>query len=92
MQRTAQQAGSFLNEEQLQQAQRQARLVAAVAVVPLLLVQDFVALGVGPSLLLDICGWLSVLGVLLALGLLLRSRREDFIEALSHFCQAVVTG
>lgn len=84
LQRTAQQAGSFLNEEQLQQAQRQARLVAAVAVVPLL-VQDFVALGVGPSLLLDICGWLSVLGVLLALGLLLRSRREDFIEALKSF-------
>lgn len=84
LQRTAQQAGSFLNEEQLAQAQRQARLAAAVAVVPLL-VQDFIALGVGPSRLLDICGWLSVLGVLLALGLLLRSRREDFIEALKSF-------
>tara|TARA_Y100000748_G_scaffold298292_1_gene293363 strand:- start:2222 stop:5032 length:2811 start_codon:yes stop_codon:yes gene_type:complete len=84
LQRTAQQAGSFLNEEQLAQAQRQARIVAAVAVAPLLL-QDFVALGVGPSLLLDICGWLTVLGILLALGLLLRSRREDFIEALKSF-------
>ncbi|UJJ32525.1 ATP-binding protein [Halopseudomonas maritima] len=84
LQRTAQQAGSYLNDEQLAQAQRQARLVAAVAVLPLL-VRDFVELGVGPSRLLDLCHWASLLGILLALGLLLRSRREDFIEALKSF-------
>ncbi|WP_439133450.1 AAA family ATPase [Pseudomaricurvus sp.] len=81
LQRIIQQAGSFLNEEQLKQVQNHARGAAAVAVLPLL-VEDFVELGVGPSKLLDLCHWFSIFGVLLALGLLLRTRRQDFINAL----------
>lgn len=81
LQRIAQQAGSFLNEEQLALVQRHARAAAAVAVLPLL-VEDFVELGVGPSRLLDICQTFSLVGFLLAIGLLLRSRRQDFIDAL----------
>jgi len=81
LQRIAQQAGSFLNQEQLTQVQRAARVSAAVLVL-FLLAKDFVALGVGPSSLLDWCQVLSLLGILLALGLLLRCRRQDFIDAL----------
>ncbi len=81
LQRIAQQAGSFLNQEQLAQVQRAARVSAAVAVL-FLLVKDFVALGIGPSSLLDLCRVLSLFGFLLALGLLLRCRRQDFIDAL----------
>lgn len=84
LQRTAQQAGSYLNEEQQRLVQRSARLASAVAVLPML-IEDFVALGVGPSRLLDLCQLATVLGVLVALGLLLRSRREDFVEALKSF-------
>ncbi|MEH6564143.1 MAG: ATP-binding protein [Halopseudomonas sp.] len=81
LQRIAQQAGSFLNQEQLTQVQQAAR-VSAGLVVLLLLLRDFVALGVGPSRVLDICEWLCLLGFLLALGLLLRCRRQDLVEAL----------
>lgn len=81
LQRIALQAGSFLNHEQLQLVQRHARAAAAVAVLPLLL-QDFVKIGIGPSALLDICHWFTIAGFLLAIGLLLRSRRQDFIDAL----------
>jgi len=81
LQRIAQQAGSFLNQEHLAQVQRAARVSAAVVVL-FLLAKDFVALGVGPSSLLDWCYVLSLFGMLLALGLLLRCRRQDFIDAL----------
>lgn len=81
LQRIALQAGSFLNQEQLQLVQRRARAAAAVAVLPLLL-QDFVKIGIGSSVLLDICHWFTIAGFLLAIGLLLRGRRQDFIDAL----------
>ncbi|WP_341707594.1 ATP-binding protein [Halopseudomonas sp.] len=84
LQRTAQQAGSYLNDEQQGQVQRAARIASAVAVLPML-ISDFIALGIGPSRLLDWGQVASVVGVLLAMGLLLRSRREDFVEALKSF-------
>lgn len=81
LQRIAQQAGSFLNPEQLLEVQRAVRVSAGVAVL-FLLVGDFIDLGVGPSRLLDLWELLSLFGFLLALGLLLRVRRQDFIDAL----------
>lgn len=87
LQRIALQAGSYLSQEQLIQVKRRARVAAAVAVVPLL-IEDFIKLGVGPSKLLGICHLLSLLGFLLALGILLRSRRQDFIDSLKSVLPA----
>ncbi|GAB3090961.1 AAA family ATPase [Aestuariicella hydrocarbonica] len=81
LQRIALQAGTYINEEQLTQVQRYARGAAALAVLPLL-IKDFIYLAVGPSKLLDLWQWVSLVAFLLAIGLLLRSRRQDFIDAL----------
>jgi len=81
LQRVAQQAGVFLNEEQISETNRQARFAAGLIVFPWLLL-DLVDLAVGNSLLLDLSRWLTLVILLLALGILLRNRREDFIASL----------
>ncbi|TXS89877.1 AAA family ATPase [Parahaliea maris] len=85
--RIADQAGSYLREEQNIEVARQSRRAAAVAILPWL-VKDLAALALGPSLVLDICYWLTLFAVLLAIGVLLRYRREDFIAALTSILPA----
>jgi len=81
LQRVAQQAGVFLTEEQIRATNRQARFTAGLIVLPWLLL-DLIDLAIGNSLLQDLSRWLTLVTLLLALGILLRSRREDFIAAL----------
>ncbi len=77
-------AGSYLNAQQHEQMVQRARRFARVVILPWFLM-DLVNLGLGPSLTLEILEWLTLVAVVIALGLLLKPWRKEYILALQSF-------
>jgi AAA domain-containing protein len=79
--RISQQAGIYLSGDQATLNRPYARH-AALAIVTPLFISDIVSLGVGPSLLLSICVFITLTIVYIALGQLLQSRRQEMISSM----------
>ncbi len=82
-------AGSYLSDQQAEAMSRRAKRFARIVILPWLLM-DLVGLSLGPSLSLLILDWLTLVAVLIALGLLLKPWRNEFIKALQSFLPETV--
>ena len=82
--RIAQQAGAFLNEQQLKLINIRARDSARIFILPWLL-QSLTALAIGPSLTLEMLDVLTLITLLIAIGVLLKPLQREFILALQSF-------
>ncbi|MFA7553943.1 MAG: hypothetical protein WCY88_06810 [Spongiibacteraceae bacterium] len=87
--RIVQQAGEYLNEQQIKLTETQVRRSARLVILPWLL-KDLAVLAIGPSLLVNMLDSLSLIVLFIAIGMLLRPRKREFILSLQSFTPAAL--